>query len=208
MENAAKALEIAGGVLIALLVLGLLVFGYNNLASVKKTQQDVTAEEQATDFNKKFETYNKEGLYGSQIFSLANMIHDYNATESDKKGYTEVKLDVTFGENDFGTDYFNNNTTFYENKKNNSLTDEYEKMEKKISDLSKETYQGKTFKQLNSMTAKELSEINGLSGYDDYVKYNKLITEQTDISRLTFKKPTIEYDKNTGRINSMSFEQK
>ena len=59
MENATKALEIASGVLIALMVLGLVVIAYNRLANEKREEYEATAIEQATNFNVEYEYYNK-----------------------------------------------------------------------------------------------------------------------------------------------------
>ena len=43
MENASKALIIAGGMLIAMMIVGLLVFGYNQIRQSR--QSDVQSEE-------------------------------------------------------------------------------------------------------------------------------------------------------------------
>ena len=40
MENASKALIMAGSVLIAILVIGLLVFGYNQLSDLEQQKED------------------------------------------------------------------------------------------------------------------------------------------------------------------------
>ena len=53
MENASKALIMAGGVLIALLVIGLLVFFYNNLSGLQSIEQSNDDVEAITEFNKK-----------------------------------------------------------------------------------------------------------------------------------------------------------
>ena len=52
MENASKALIMAGGVLISLMVIGLLVLFYNNLSGMQKIKTDSETEQQAAEFNK------------------------------------------------------------------------------------------------------------------------------------------------------------
>ena len=58
MENASKALIIAGGFLIAILVISLLVTGWNKLTYFSKTQEEIQTVEQIIEFNKEFESYN------------------------------------------------------------------------------------------------------------------------------------------------------
>lgn len=222
MENAAKALEIAGGVLIGLMVLGLLVYGYNHLASVKQTEQSVTSEEQATEFNKNYETYNKAGLYGSQILSLANKIKDYNKTESDKKGYEAMELIVNFSKlND--TNQFFKKSKYSENKNNHELTENYEnliaaieqKANQKIKGNDPSTGEGvyKTYKEWYSMSSKDLYLVFKDSNQyqNSYIvalkPYSSLIDEQNSIARAKFGEPTITTDKANARITKMEYTQ-
>ena len=72
MENAAKALQLAGGILITLLVITALVYGYSRLSEVKQIEQDNERDQQSADFNLQYEVYNRAGVYGSEILSLAN----------------------------------------------------------------------------------------------------------------------------------------
>lgn len=95
MENASKALIIAGSVLMALLVISLLVFFYNNLQQWQKV--DLSAEEQAqiVEYNKQYEVYARD-LYGTDIFSLCNKIVDYKKRETDpeQKKYQEITIEL------------------------------------------------------------------------------------------------------------------
>ena len=93
MENASKALIMAGGVLISLMVIGLLVLFYNNLSGMQKIKTDSETEQQATEFNKQYDVYARD-VYGSEILSIANKIADYNKREADNKGYTKIELKV------------------------------------------------------------------------------------------------------------------
>ena len=87
MENATKALEMAGSVLIGVLLLGCLLFAYTRMSELKDTEHKVEVSEQAKDFNQDYETYNRNNLYGTDLFSLANKIVDYNNKEADGKAY-------------------------------------------------------------------------------------------------------------------------
>lgn len=79
MENASKALIIAGGMLIALLVIGALLFMFNQIGEYGKTQDNNVKYSQLADFNTDFERYcDDKGIKGTDIISLINKIIDYN----------------------------------------------------------------------------------------------------------------------------------
>ena len=100
MENAAKALEIASGVLIALMVLGLVVIGYNNISKVKKEEYKTTEIQQTTNFNNEYEYYNKNGLYGSELLSLANKMDNYNKKYPTSEGYQNIEMSASIKNDD------------------------------------------------------------------------------------------------------------
>ena len=74
MENATKALEMAASVLIGMLIIGMLVFGYTQISDLKQTEENAKQLEQSNNFNQQFEVYDKEGVYGSELLSLANRV--------------------------------------------------------------------------------------------------------------------------------------
>ena len=94
MENATKALIIAGGMLIAMLIIGLLTWGYTQLRSMQ--QSDVTEEErqQIVEFNERFEAYNKKVVRGYQMISLSNLVLDTNSRYTEEEGYMPVTIIV------------------------------------------------------------------------------------------------------------------
>lgn len=97
MENASKALLIAAGMLIALMILVLLVMVYNQISSYYKQNSEITANQQLAEFNKKFENYDGREIRGSDLISIMNMIMDYNHRESEQKWYQEIKLEINIG---------------------------------------------------------------------------------------------------------------
>lgn len=79
MENASKALIIVAGMLIALLVIGALLFMFNQIGEYGKTQDNNVKYSQLADFNTDFERYcDDKGIKGTDIISLINKIIDYN----------------------------------------------------------------------------------------------------------------------------------
>lgn len=83
MENASKALIIAGSVLIALMIIGALVLMFSNLSAYQETNVQTTREAQIVEFNNQYETYNRKDVRGSELYSLLNKVIDYNRRESE-----------------------------------------------------------------------------------------------------------------------------
>ena len=82
MENASKALIMAGSVLIALMIIGALVLMFSNLTAYQETNTRSTRSAQVTEFNNQFETYNRTDVRGSELYSLLNRTIDYNRRQS------------------------------------------------------------------------------------------------------------------------------
>lgn len=94
MENATKALIIAGGMLIAMLIVGLLTWGYNQLKSLQQTNVAEEERKQIVEFNERFEAYNKKVVRGYQMISLSNLVYDTNSRYTQEDGYTPVTIIV------------------------------------------------------------------------------------------------------------------
>lgn len=78
MENASKALLIAGGVLISLLIMGLLVYMFANIGGYFNTEEEIEKTEQLVAFNNQFESYNRNLLRGTDVVSMINKALDNN----------------------------------------------------------------------------------------------------------------------------------
>lgn len=78
MENASKALIIAGSVLIALIIIGALVLMFSNLTAYQRNNTQTTREAQIVEFNRDYETFDRDGVRGSELYSLLNKVIDYN----------------------------------------------------------------------------------------------------------------------------------
>lgn len=82
MENATKALIMAGSVLIALMIIGALILMFNSLTSYQKVGESNTKEAQIVEFNNQYETFNRKNVRGSDLYSLLNRVVDYNRRKS------------------------------------------------------------------------------------------------------------------------------
>ena len=98
MENASKALLMAGSILMSLLVIGVLTIAYNQMSIAE--QERVNAEEanKVVDYGKQFEQYNKT-IYGSEILSLGNLKLDYNRLQAELKTYEPINIFARFNSN-------------------------------------------------------------------------------------------------------------
>ncbi len=78
MENASKALIMAGSILIALMVIGLLNFTFSQISDTEQTIVDAETIEQTSKYINNFEQIaNKKYVYGSEILSAGNLKNDY-----------------------------------------------------------------------------------------------------------------------------------
>ncbi len=83
MENASKALIIAGSILIALMIIGAVLLMFNSLSNYQNIQDKDTKEAQIVKFNNQYETYNRDNVRGSDLYSLLNRVADYNRRKSE-----------------------------------------------------------------------------------------------------------------------------
>lgn len=137
MENATKALEMAASVLIAMLLIGCIVYAYTKISETQRINEDAKEIEQATDFNISFEAYDRNDLYGTDIFSLANLIVSYKEKVTNEgKGYKEIIMKVHL--KNPGTQYFKESD--YDTAK--EISDEYTRLATVIKNANKK-YPGK-----------------------------------------------------------------
>ena len=78
MENASKALLMAGGVLITLLVIGAFMLMINTVSDYQKSNSQITSNTQLVKFNEQFTQYIRNDLKGVDLISLTNRVDDYN----------------------------------------------------------------------------------------------------------------------------------
>ena len=99
MENASKALLIAGGVLIAILIVSVLVVTLNILNSNQRTREKALATEQLAEFNQKYEAYNKKALRGTDIITIKNMSKSEGNAVTVKVTNGTEEIDVSIEKN-------------------------------------------------------------------------------------------------------------
>ena len=98
MENATKALLIAAGVLIGIIILSMLLLGYNQISNYYQQQCDNLSLRQIVELNKKFTNYDGKTIRGNEMLSVINSVVDYNTwvTQNANEGYEEIQLNISF----------------------------------------------------------------------------------------------------------------
>ena len=181
MDNASKFIQLAGGVLLALIVITLIVIGFRNISEMQLANEKSTIEYQLGEFNKKFESYNKSVVRGYEMVSLTNMALDNNERYSEADNYKPVKIWVTL------------------KNKNASLpgadgTNGLDKLEAKKTNKTKNYYD----------MIRYITEWYSI--LDKYDKSNA-DNRRNEFKGLYFECTDLAYDKNTGRISDLFFDQ-
>lgn len=218
MENASKALLMAGGVLIALLVISLLVYFYSDIKDLMGINNKISVSEQIEEFNKQYDVYYRNNLYGSDILSLINKVYDYNIRESKEQGYQKLKMEVTFNKNhkDYDGNIVISKKEVYTEETLKIIVDD---LQEKVDYYSKKkAIQGKstTIAMISGYRANELEYYFSENNVTDlkkeqinkdianYLSYKSLLST---IKNLSFKANDFEYDKSNGRIIKMIFAE-
>ncbi len=189
MENASKAIIIAGGILITIIIISLLAIVFGVIGDLHAEEEKSISIEQLEKYNRNFNTFDRS-LYGSELLSLANLIDDYN----NRILYAENVNGTFYEENKFTVyvtlykdieAYYNNGDLLYEGlkAKTNAKIDYVKKyndgLEKRLSQMNKEDPNYKSVKAL-------LTELRSMPF-------------KCDSSRTVYNK--------SGRISIMYFEQ-
>ncbi len=98
MENASKALLIAGGILLAMLTIATLVLLKNNLQELKTAESEKKYQDQLTAFNMEYEAYHKNIMYGTDVISVINKAIDnnllMNKTQPEDPYYINIEFEI------------------------------------------------------------------------------------------------------------------
>lgn len=85
MENATKALIMAGTVLISLLLISLAVYLFSNYSDFATKTQEKQAIQEKIQFNTRFEKYVEKDLTLQDVVTIANLAREFNEKYEDSK---------------------------------------------------------------------------------------------------------------------------
>lgn len=108
MENASKALLMAGGVLIALLIIGSLVLLFTQLQDYQNTGDDYAKQSQIVKFNNQFDPYDRDNLTLMDLQSIYNKIVSNNNKNEEYQIIHNINDDLVNLKSENGdiSDYF------------------------------------------------------------------------------------------------------
>lgn len=87
MENASKALLIAGAMLLGMLLISLLFYTIGIIKNYQGSKEELINIENTSKFNQKFTAYDRDDVQGYELITLVNQIVDYNERKSTDSKY-------------------------------------------------------------------------------------------------------------------------
>lgn len=100
MENASKALLIAAGVFLGIMLLSVMIYVFRQGASVNQTYDQKQISLQLELYNSQFEIYDRDTNNIMDVISLCNLAFDVNK-DSDFDQTTSVQVEVVIGGNTY-----------------------------------------------------------------------------------------------------------
>lgn len=198
MENASKAIIMAGGILIGVIILSVLVIVFKPLGGAYEEQGAALTVEQLEEYNRQFNTYDRS-MYGSELLSLANLVFDYDNR-------------LLSGEEPTGEYYRNNKIIVTVKLDEDTLGDDtvipsYESI-KRESRSKADGCDVEQLRQYDMALEKKMKDMEnaGVSKRDD--TYQNVKSSMTQLRSTPFRciSAKTKYNRN-GRISKMVFEQ-
>ncbi len=97
MENASKALIMAGSILIAIIIISLGIYMFRNFSSSVEKEANLN-KQQITAFNSKISPYLGESISGSQVNTLMQLVRTINV-KANNEGDSAKKITVNGNDN-------------------------------------------------------------------------------------------------------------
>lgn len=94
MENASKALILAGSILIAIIIISLGIVVFRNMSAPVQREASLT-EQQISAFNSKISPYTGESVSGSQVNALMQLVRTIN-TKAENENDTAKKITISY----------------------------------------------------------------------------------------------------------------
>lgn len=179
MENATKALIMAGTVLISILLISFLVLFLRKGASASAEYHNTMSDAELAKFNSQFEVYDRDNNTYFDVITVANMVYDINKkNENDIQNQIDFKLII------------GNNTTY-------TIPKDCSKLERDtflLGNNEKNMYNTQiTIEGKQTTLISEYSKITEKSPIDYVYKFTGKITKYNDV---TGKVEEIQFTKN------------
>lgn len=184
MENASKALLIAGGMLLVMLIVGLVIFSWSKYSDFYNQSDELAEIEDITKFNLQFTNYENRKVYGYELISLANKVADYNmkysAIGKNDELYKsiEMAIDLKGNEKEFSFGEITTDGKRISQNKQNTFFSTLNIMKQSstrndITNVISEASGIENFYGDKDITAKLAKSINTLILTDEQIEYNQ-----------------------------------
>lgn len=95
MENASKALIIAGEILMGIILLTIFAYMFSNMGKVSEQYSETIENHNLEEFNTKFSVYLNKELNIQDIITIHNLIEDINTSSTQKIKMTNLGIDYS-----------------------------------------------------------------------------------------------------------------
>ena len=209
MENASKALVMAGGILIAIMVIATLIYASSIWGIIPQKQQELDEVKNQTAFNQQYESYDRDSLYGTDLVSVLNKAIDnnekYGVTSNFESMYINIEFDLLTPVEESETTY----RRYYGGEKDGQIEQikdsEYRiVLQKGTYSLSRNSKDIKNF--IKEVETKTTQGKYGMNKGQKYQEYTQIVAGGSEFKSRIFKCSDVKYD-SEGRINYMFFEE-
>ena len=206
MENATKALTMAAGVLIAMMVMALVYLLLNQISDTS-TQEDLQLKaEQTATFNKEYESYQKKLLRGTEVITIINKAISNNVKYEDQDKIYDVNVIFKLATAVEGVIVEVKNGV--ETKTPQYRTDFNADVVYELIDYSSPERINQDIYLFMEKGAYEITSDDGIIvEYIDEKNYTKEYDNFKVFKRKFFKCTEVGYSEQTGRVNLLVFEE-
>lgn len=217
MDNAAKGLLMAGGMLLAIIVISIFIYGYSNITRISQSKQDEELQKEIEEYNQQYLAFNKSAMYGTDVISILNLAISNNKLNNvENSPDDQLYIDVSFRlkyDSIQDTVYvysLDTKTNRYNvQKANTSKNAQYGALDFEFTpgeySLRNHLEQINEFVKSKANQEEEKS-IESTDGSGTVLRYTVKYSGIADFKRKTFKCSKVEYDQ-YGRVRSLKFEQ-
>lgn len=203
MENASKALYMAAGILISLMIVAIFVYLFNAGGNLGEKYEERQSQEQLHLFNSKFENFARSNNSISDMISVTNLaINTNEENEYNTQKTVEIEIEIA-------SSVFLSVSSKYEIERNNIFIGKLEN----VSDSSEKIYVYDLMnRKIDEIESKYTLSINQACSNADGVLRDIVGTDTFSIVdnnmkyKYQFKNTDIQYHESTGRVKYMKFE--
>ena len=197
MENASKALVMAGTILISLMIITALVLSYNSFSNYEKSKEETKDTKLLENFNNQYEIYNRKNIKGTDIISVVNKAQAYNLQNENINPIT-VNIDFKGKKSEFSFTTEKNELILY-SQYNGNFSKVINEAKIAESNLGGKVAAFKLASDIHNL--EEHGKINSTLYKKNVYRYY----EYVQLKKARFDCTKIEYDKQQ-RVNKLSFE--